>query len=163
MHHIIQSIYTDPQLKLLAKAVGKEQAEDLFSEVIMQLYDQQEKVIEVYNKGYIKLYVARILIWQKNSKYSQFNKKFTMPFSPLDEETFNVAEPENTDNAVLISKISKIIEEDINGKNWYGANIYKMVSREGMRKVSQDTRIPYASVRNTYHSYKNYLIDRAKK
>lgn len=158
INKIIASVYTDPQLQMLSKTVGKQDSEDLFHEVLLQLYDKPEKVTEVYNKGYLKLYVARMIIWQKNDKYSQFNKKYTLPFSPLNDDTFDVGE-ETIDHEEInrreVRALQKIAADSQQAPpDFYPARLSVEVSEcKSFREASRKTGIPVKSVIYTFRKY----------
>lgn len=158
LNKIIEEIYNDPQLKLLSGTVGKQDNEDLLHEVICQLYDKPEKVLEIHAKGYLKLYVARMIIWQKNDKYSLFNKKYTQPFSPWDDETYDVAE-EIIDHEGInrreLRALKKIADDSRKEPpHFYPARLCVEVSEcKSFREASRRTGIPLKSVIYTFRKY----------
>jgi|MDTD01.3.fsa_nt_gb hypothetical protein len=158
LNKIIEQLYADEQLQMLSKAVGKQNCEDLFHEVICQLYEKPEKVKEVHQKGYLKLYVARMIIWQNNDKYSKFNKKYTQPFSPWDDETFDIAE-EQIDHEEInrreVRALNKIkADSQLAPPNFYPARLVLEVSDcKSFRECSRRTGIPVKSVIYTYRKY----------
>lgn len=158
INEIIASLYADEQLKALSKTVAKQDCEDLFHEVICQLYDKPEKVLEVHNKGYLKLYVARMLIWQKNDKYSVFNKKYTQPFSPWEDEKFDMGE-EPIDHAEInrleVKALEKIKRDsELPAPDFYPARLtLEIVECKSFRECSRRTGIPLKSLIYTYRKY----------
>lgn len=158
LNQIIQQLYADEQLQMLSKAVGKQDSEDLFHEVICQLYEKPEKVKEVHAKGYLKLYVARMIIWQKNDKYSKFNKKYTQPFSPWEDETFDVAE-EAIDHVEINRREVRALEKikadsKLAPPHFYPARLVLEASEcKSFRECSRRTGIPVKSVIYTYRKY----------
>jgi DNA-directed RNA polymerase specialized sigma24 family protein len=155
---IIEQIYNDPQLQILSRTVAKQDNEDLLHEVICQLYDKPEKVQEVYNKGYLKLYVARMLIWQKNDKYSLFNKKYNQPFSPWDDETYDVAEEiidhEGINRREIRALKKVLVDSQQAPPHFYPARLCVEVSEcKSFREASRRTGIPLKSVIYTFRKY----------
>lgn len=158
LNKIIEQIYNDEQLQQLSRTVGKQDNEDLLHEVICQLYDKPEKVLEVFAKGYLKLYVARMIIWQKNDKYSLFNKKYTQPFSPWDDETYDIAEDtinHEEINRVEVKALEKIkADSEQAPPHFYPARLVLEVSEcKSFRECSRRTGIPLKSVIYTYRKY----------
>jgi len=155
---IIEKIYNDPQLHSLSQTVAKQNAQDLLHEVVCQLYDKEEKIKEVHAKGYLKLYVARMIIWQNNDKYSKYNKKYKQPFSPFNDEIFDVSEEEidyEEINRLEVKALTKIKQDSLEPPpNFYPARLVLEVSEcKSFRECSRRTGIPVKSVIYTYRKY----------
>lgn len=158
LNKIIEEIYNDTQLHSLSQTVAKQNWQDLLHEVVCQLYDKEEKVKEVYAKGYLKLYVARMIIWQNNDKYSKYNKKYKQPFSPFDDEIFDLSEEEidhEEINRLEVKALEKIKRDSLEPPpNFYPARLVLEVSEcKSFRECSRKTGIPVKSVIYTYRKY----------
>jgi DNA-directed RNA polymerase specialized sigma24 family protein len=170
LNEIIAKIYCDEQLKSLCQDVAKQNAEDLFHEVICQLFDKPNKVKEVQSKGYLKLYVARMIIWQNNDKYSRYAKKYRngglekLPSKigyhaeQIEDYTALPDEPEIDHaeiNRLEVKALEKINREaQLPPPNFYPARLVLEVSEcKSFIECSRKTGIPVKSVIYTYRKY----------
>lgn len=113
---IIEIIYNDSQYLDYCKRVCRvgDLYNDLFQYTILCLLEKPEdRLIELYNSGGLRMYVARIIYINSKSERSDFNKLYNekVDFNTL--ELDNVSSEETADKEMLIIRVSKEIEKEV--------------------------------------------------
>jgi hypothetical protein len=118
--------------------------------VILLEYNEQ-KLIDIYNKGYYKWFLVKTLTNQFNSNSSPFNKKYR----PKDIDYIIT---DNYDHSIdiMIDKVNN----KLNQLHWYDRELFKAYIESGSyRKLSKQTDIPFNSISRTINHVKNFIRD----
>lgn len=148
INQIIGKIYADYQLQSLSKLVAGQNWEDLMHEVILQLFEKPARVMEVHQQGYLKLYVARMIIWQNNDKYSIFYKHFVPPFNPWEEKYSEIPDEEPLDHEGInrreVLALQKVLRDSKkNGPEGHSAQLcMELATCRSFRNASRKTGVP---------------------
>ncbi|HYG15732.1 MAG TPA: hypothetical protein VEC12_08270 [Bacteroidia bacterium] len=159
INQIIGQIHADYQLQALSKIVAGQNWEDLMHEVILLLLEKPRRVIEVYNLGYLKLYVARMLIWQNNDKYSIYYRNFVPPFNPWEEKYSKIPDEDPIDhesiNQLEIRVLQKVLSDSKKSKSaMCPAKLCLAVAASGsFREASRKTGVPTKTLIFKYRKY----------
>ena len=74
---LITKTSQDKELRQICRKIGGNLSDDLFQELMVILLEYNEqKLIDIYNKGYYKWFLVKTLTNQFNSNSSPFNKKY---------------------------------------------------------------------------------------
>ena len=130
--------------------------EDLFQhlfEVLCEIED--EKLIDSYNKKYIKFLAIKIMSNAFHNKYSIFTKQFKRPdlLIFLEEVTYkliaeDIEKIEGIDSELEdFNSMADFLNQEIIQDNFYKVTLLKRwISGESVRKISALTQIPYRTV-----------------
>lgn len=149
---LIKITVNDKELKKICKKIGGNLSDDLYQElmVILLEYDQN-KLIEIYNKGYYKWFLVKTLTNQFNSNSSPFNKLYRP--KEIDHILTN-------DYDINIDIMAAKIESKLQELHWYDRELFKAYIISGSyRKLSKQTDIPFNSISRTVNYVKNYIRD----
>ena len=170
----IAELYTDKLFVTMCRKYGREDNEELRSEVVTILLEMpDEKINHIIENGYILPYAINIIRLQSISKRDTFNKNFNHPFKfaidieelELIDESVNAEEIEykylQADK--LIDKIKNDSLDQYN-EHFYGSRLALLKVEHGsIKAVSRSTGIPYRSMQDALKKYVNYLKQWQKK
>jgi hypothetical protein len=138
------------ELLQIAKKItkGHDLTQDLFHEVIIQLYDKERIVLKKYDDNNIKYYIVAIMRinWYSNTSpfYYKVRREFQM-YSEITECLNMEAEQESFEKEQILS----ILEQEWTELNWFNKQLFELYLTLGsLSKVSKQTRIPLTSVAN---------------
>lgn len=183
-HEIVDKIIKDESYLNYCKRVCGERDEykDLFQYTILSLLEKKEEEIEdVYKRGSIKPYVARIIWFNANNPTSQFNREhrskelidigvfvdrgdieedfFKTPESLIESnERDEFAEWANKFDEGINKECERCIKEGV-----YPApiKIYQIYEEIGnMREVSKCTQIPYDTIKRYVSQTRKKILNR---
>lgn len=137
------------QLLSIAKKITKNHdlTEDLFHEVLIQLYDKKNIVLQEYSDDQIKYYIVSVIRINWHSKTSPFYyriRKETSRYTNI-EECFDLSD----DNQLAFEKqeLYDILEQSWCELDWFRKSLFELYLTLGsMKKVSKQTRIPVSSI-----------------
>lgn len=176
INEYVEAIFREGRFKNLCKKIAKdpEKAEELHSEFIFKLLNEGDEILETAQN--IDNYCVAIIynIWKDKDKIKITTGKTSPLFqysSTLDvdvsynfegENDFEYFEPYNEEIDYKYELVNKIIErekESPNIKRMYQATIYQEAHKEhrGIKKFSENIKIPYFSVRKTIKEFKEIL------
>jgi DNA-directed RNA polymerase specialized sigma24 family protein len=125
---------------------GHDLTEDLFHEVIMQLYDKKVINLKKYTDNDIKYYIVAIIRTNWYSVTSPFYYKIRREFKMYDDlsECLSMeADQESFEKEQLLC----ILEESFCDLNWFQKSLFELYMGLGsLSKVSKQTTIPISSV-----------------
>ncbi len=143
--------------------------DDLKAEVALILCEiKEDKIIDMFTRGYLKFYTVRIILNQIQSNTSPFYKKYRGDYN-IDVNDFlkygiwDNLEHSDTDNNRLIN-VTGLIEseadsydtrkdqaiEEIETLYWYDREILKLYGKLGTyRAIEEETGIPFESIYKT--------------
>lgn len=153
------------ELLNIAKKITKshELTQDLFHEVILQLYSKEEIILEEYSDNQIKYYIVSILRINWYSKTSPFHyrvRRETQKYVELDY----VMDMSDEQEAFEKELIFNILETEYAELTWFNKAILEMYMVLGsLRKVSLQTDIPIASVARYVRESKQKIKDNMDK
>ena len=147
---LITKTSQDKELRQICRKIGGNLSDDLFQELMVILLEyNQEKLIDIYNKGYYKWFLVKTLTNQFNSNSSPFNKKYR---------------PKHVDHIISDSYDHSIdimidkVNNKLNQLHWYDRELFKAYIESGSyRKLSKQTDIPFNSISRTINHVKNYI------
>lgn len=148
---IITELYNSADIN---QAIGKMQPyelqEDLKQEVFLVLCEMdEERLIGMYDQGYLKYFIVRTIINMAKSDRSNFARTFRRVY----EEITDYAIVEDYDDS-LNQKLNKSFEI----LHWYEKEIFKLYSQSGnLLAISRETKIPYRSLLKTIKKVKTLL------
>jgi hypothetical protein len=149
---LITKTSQDKELRQICRKIGGNLSDDLFQELMVILLEYNEqKLIDIYNKGYYKWFLVKTLTNQFNSNSSPFNKKYR----PKDIDYIIT---DNYDHSIdiMIDKVNN----KLNQLHWYDRELFKAYIESGSyRKLSKQTDIPFNSISRTINHVKNFIRD----
>lgn len=147
---IITKTSQDKELRQICRKIGGNLSDDLFQELMVILLEYNEqKLIDIYNKGYYKWFLVKTLTNQFNSNSSPFNKKYR----PKDID-YIITDSYDHSIDIMIDKVNN----KLNQLHWYDRELFKAYIESGSyRKLSKQTDIPFNSISRTINNVKNYI------
>ena len=147
---LITKTSQDKDLKQICRKIGGNLSDDLFQELMVILLEYNEqKLIDIYNKGYYKWFLVKTLTNQFNSNSSPFNKKYR----PKDID-YIITDSYDHSIDIMIDKVNN----KLNQLHWYDRELFKAYIESGSyRKLSKQTDIPFNSISRTINNVKNYI------
>ena len=147
---LITKTSQDKELRQICRKIGGNLSDDLFQELMVILLEYNEqKLIDIYNKGYYKWFLVKTLTNQFNSNSSPFNKKY----SPKDIDHI-ITDSYDHSIDIMIDKVNN----KLNQLHWYDRELFKAYIESGSyRKLSKQTDIPFNSISRTINNVKNYI------
>lgn len=167
---IINEITNDPNYLATCKRVcnGKDIYKDLYQYVVLYFLELDEnRLIEIYNTGGIRNYIARVIYTQAYGKTSGFTREMKGAF------LFEEMQPHH--NSVITDGEISVVDEMINDydleikkecarcetKGIYPTSVklYNIYEEKGCyREVSRCLNIPYRTVQYHIHGLRNKLV-----
>jgi len=155
-NHIIEKLYLDKDImQAISKMQPVDLQEDLRQEMFLVLCEMpEEKLLQMYNDGYLKFFLVRTMLNMIKSDRSTFHNKFRKVFEEVDKK---VDKAEVIDQE--LEKISVKLNSSINVLHWYEQEIFRLYSENGknITKLSRQTRIPYRSLFKVIRKVRTYL------
>lgn len=147
---LITKTSQDKDLRQICRKIGGNLSDDLFQELMVILLEYNEqKLIDIYNKGYYKWFLVKTLTNQFNSNSSPFNKKYR----PKDID-YIITDNYDYSIDIMIDKVNN----KLNQLHWYDRELFKAYIESGSyRKLSKQTDIPFNSISRTINNVKNYI------
>ena len=147
---LITKTSQDKELRQICRKIGGNLSDDLFQELMVILLEYNEqKLIDIYNKGYYKWFLVKTLTNQFNSNSSPFNKKYR----PKDID-YIITDSYDHSIDIMIDKVNN----KLNQLHWYDRELFKAYIESGSyRKLSKQTDIPFNSISRTINNVKNYI------
>lgn len=147
---LITKTSQDKELRQICRKIGGNLSDDLFQELMVILLEYNEqKLIDIYNKGYYKWFLVKTLTNQFNSNSSPFNKKYR----PKDIDHI-ISDSYDHSIDIMIDKVNNKLNE----LHWYDRELFKAYIESGSyRKLSKQTDIPFNSISRTINNVKNYI------
>ena len=170
----IAELYTNQLFVAMCKKYGKDDNEELRSEVIAILLEMPEdKINHIIESQYLLPYALRVVRIQAVSKRDKFNKNFNYPF----KFDIDINDIELVDDSVDINEIeesqkeaekviAKIKEDSCNqfSDYFYGSRLVLLkVEKGSIKEVSRSTGIPYRSMQDALKKYITHLQEWRKK
>lgn len=136
------------ELQKIARKITKNHSltQDLFHEVLIQLYDKDEIKLKGYDDNQIKYYIVSVMRINWHSKTSPFYYKVRREFTLYNEisDCFNIPDEQSEFEKQIIFDI---LEESWCELNWFHKSLFEWYMTLGsLKKVSQKTNIPLASI-----------------
>jgi RNA polymerase sigma factor (sigma-70 family) len=137
------------QLLSIAKKITKNHdlTEDLFHEVIIQLYNKNNIVLQEYSDDQMKYYIVSIIRINWHSKTSPFYyriRKESSKYTNIDD-IYDLAD--DTQLEYEKQQLFDILEQSWCELDWFRKSLFEMYMTLGsMKKVSKQTRIPISSI-----------------
>ena len=147
---LITKTSQDKELRQICRKIGGNLSDDLFQELMVILLEYNEqKLIDIYNKGYYKWFLVKTLTNQFNSNSSPFNKKYRPK-----EIDYIITDSYDHSIDIMIDKVNN----KLNQLHWYDRELFKAYIESGSyRKLSKQTDIPFNSISRTINNVKNYI------
>lgn len=163
-NQIILDFYRSGELKKICSTItGNSQlTKDLEQEVVLYLLEKPEsKILDVYNKGYFKFYVVKMVLTLYNCTTTPFSNKYRHNKNDeyLDKD-YDSAETFYNDN---IDVLWALAEKEIDSWNKNGGFPYEkemlklFMKTNNMREMNRLTKIPYRSICYTMDEIKKKL------
>jgi RNA polymerase sigma factor (sigma-70 family) len=137
------------QLLSIAKKITKNHdlTEDLFHEVIIQLYNKNNIVLQEYSDDQMKYYIVSIIRINWHSKTSPFYyriRKENSKYTNIDD-IYDLVD--DTQLEYEKQQLFDILEQSWCELDWFRKSLFEMYMTLGsMKKVSKQTRIPISSI-----------------
>lgn len=138
-------MYTDKDIN---EAIGKMQPVDLQDDLRQELYlvlceQSEERLFEMYTKGWIKYFLVRTICNMAKSDRSTFFKTFRKTFVEYGDHH---DKPDELFDEDMMLKVNKVMGE----LHWYEREILMAFSETGnITEISRDTKIPVSSLYKT--------------
>ena len=151
MNKEIERYITNNYYELLniAKKITKNHdlTDDLFHEVILQLYNKSNIVLQEYSDDQMKYYIVSIMRINWHSKTSPFYYKIRKESSRYIniDEIYDLVDDQQLEYEK--HQLLDILEESWCELDWFRKSLFEMYMTLGsMKKVSKQTRIPVSSI-----------------
>lgn len=170
----IAELYTDKLFTTMCRKYGKDDNEELRSEVVTILLEMPEdKINHIIENKYLLPYALRVVRIQAVSKRDRFNKNFNYPMkSDIDidsielvDDSMDITEIEEAHKEAE-RVIAKIKDDSCNqfSDYFYGSRLVLLkVEKGSIKEVSRSTGIPYRSMQDALKKYVNHLNEWRKK
>ena len=137
------------QLLSIAKKITKnhELTNDLFHEVIIQLYNKNNIVLQEYSDDQMKYYIVSIIRINWHSQTSPFYYKIRKESSKYTniDDIYDLVD--DTQLEFEKQHLFDILEQSWCELDWFRKSLFEMYMTLGsMKKVSKQTRIPISSI-----------------
>jgi hypothetical protein len=152
-NQIIQDLYLSEDIRnAISKMQPYELQEDLLQEVFLVLCEiNEEKIIDMYQNGYLKYFTVRTILNMAKSNRSEFYMKFRRLFEEIPTYYQEIKEDYN-------ENIYKKLNEGMKVLHWYEAELLKLYSdNKNLLAISRETKIPYRSLLKTIRKAKTLL------
>ena len=142
---ILQKMYIDKDIN---EAIGKMQPFDLQDDLRQELYlvlceQSEEKLMEMYTKGWIKYFLVRTICNMAKSDRSTFFKTFRKTFIEYGEHHDRADEVFDEE---MMMKVNKSMGE----LHWYEREVFVAYAEVGnITEISRETKIPVSSLYKT--------------
>lgn len=145
---------------------------DLFQEALIILleYDNQ-KIIDIYERGEIKFFITRIFIILYTKKTSPFNRKY-IKYQSLgtnkhkfsgnrnDDHSYDIEKDQDTEKKCTLIKEELKIEND-DDPLWYENKLFlEFLAKGSIKKLAEDTQINYQSISSTIRKVRKRIKDK---
>jgi len=148
---IISELYHSKDINdAIGKMNPKNLQDELRQEVFLVLCEMdQEKLITMYEQGYLKYFIVRTILNMAKSDRSNFYKKFRQVYQEI-PLTYELSKEEYSED--LLNKL----EQGLEILHWYEAELLKLYASNGknLLAISRDTKIPYRSLIKTIRKAK---------
>ena len=170
----ITELYQDKLFLSMCKKYGKENSEELRSEVISILLEMPgDKLNHIIENGYLLPYTLQIVRFQSIDEKSKFNSQFIIyetidnieiPFDPIETQTELMESELRQLKAEITLKKIESDSLDQSNKYFYQANIAKSKPKYGsIRALSRKVGIDYRGMQIALNQYIEYLKEWQKK
>jgi len=137
------------QLLAIAKKITKNHdlTQDLFHEVIIQLYNKNNIVLQEYSDDQMKYYIVSIMRINWHSQTSPFYYKIRKESSKYTniDDIYDLVD--DTQLEYEKQHLFDILEQSWCELDWFRKSLFEMYMTLGsMKKVSKQTRIPISSI-----------------
>jgi RNA polymerase sigma factor (sigma-70 family) len=137
------------ELLTIAKKITKnhELTNDLFHEVILQLYNKNNIVLQEYSNEQMKYYIVSVIRINWHSKTSPFYYKIRKESSRYTniDEIYDLVDDQQLEYEK--QHLFDILEQSWCELDWFRKSLFEMYMTLGsMKKVSKQTRIPVSSI-----------------
>ena len=137
------------QLLTIAKKITKNHdlTQDLFHEVIIQLYNKNNIVLQEYSDDQMKYYIVSIMRINWHSQTSPFYYKIRKESSKYTniDDIYDLVD--DTQLEYEKQHLFDILEQSWCELDWFRKSLFEMYMTLGsMKKVSKQTRIPISSI-----------------
>lgn len=137
------------QLLTIAKKITKNHdlTQDLFHEVIIQLYNKNNIVLQEYSDDQMKYYIVSIMRINWHSQTSPFYYKIRKESSKYTniDDIYDLVD--DTQLEFEKQHLFDILEQSWCELDWFRKSLFEMYMTLGsMKKVSKQTRIPISSI-----------------
>jgi len=148
------------QLLTIAKKITKnhELTNDLFHEVIIQLYNKNNIVLQEYSDDQIKYYIVSIIRINWHSQTSPFYYKIRKESSKYTniDDIYDLVD--DTQLEFEKQHLFDILEQSWCELDWFRKSLFEMYMTLGsMKKVSKQTRIPISSISRYFKESKELI------
>lgn len=154
--HIIEMLYSDKDIKnAISKMQPVELQDDLKQEMFLVICEMnEEKLINLYENGYLKFFLVRTMLNMIKSDRSHFYMKFRKQF-----EEWTPTFEKRDEEAYPMEEMVKKLDKSLNILHWYEREIFRLYAESGMNimELSRNTKIPYRSLSMTIKNVKTYL------
>lgn len=170
-NQILEQIYHEKEIRFAVKNILKNPQtkyhEDLFHDLILNLGEKdEEKLLEIYNEGYIFWYCIRFFTNNVNSDRSDFHKVYRKQSRV--EEPLTDWQHQNQEEKTIKEELLPLIpyiKVHIQSMHWYEQRIFFMFQEEekSMREISRLTGIPLNSIANTINKVRKEVKNKLNK
>lgn len=137
--------------------IAGELAEDLFQHTWLKILElPKEKIEQIFNNGYIRFYIYRMIISEIHNPNNPFLKVMTFKTEPLQDNL--VAEEYNHEQDKTFEQTTSQVKSKINNLFWYDKKIFELYIEHGsLRKVEKQTGIKYGAINQTVTKVRRVL------
>lgn len=129
--------------------------DDLFQHIWVRILEMpQEKIVSIYEKGYLEFYINRMIINEIKNPNNSF-AKLTLKISPILELT---QEEYDKEKDLSIEQTVIIVKSKLETLFWYDKKLFELYLEHGsLRKVAVKTGIKYGAIHKTINKVKTQL------
>ena len=141
-----------------SKTVSPNHFDDLAQHILLVLCEMsEEKLLKIYNEGYLKLFCIKVMWKQSTSPRQQFFKQ-VQSCGLFDVDSFEIEFIDTLEEKIEQEQQLQRIEKIVGQNRWYEREIFRLWSSgESARSIHRQTKISLREVLNVIKTIKRQI------
>lgn len=155
---ILIEVATSEWLYKASKTVSPNHFDDLAQHILLVLCEMsEEKLLKIYNEGYLKLFCIKVMWKQSTSPRQQFFKQ-VQSCGLFDVDSFEIEFIDTLEEKIEQEQQLQRIEKIVGQNRWYEREIFRLWSSgESARSIHRQTKISLREVLNVIKTIKRQI------
>lgn len=155
---ILIEVATSDWLYKASKTVSPYHFDDLSQHILLVLCEMsEEKLLKIYNEGYLKLFCIKVMWKQSTSPRQQFFKQ-VQSCGLFDVDSFEIEFIDTLEEKIEQEQQLQRIEKIVAQNRWYEREIFRLWSSgESARSIHRQTKISLREVLNVIKTIKRQI------
>jgi len=155
---ILIEVATSDWLYKASKTVSPYHFDDLAQHILLVLCEMsEEKLLKIYNEGYLKLFCIKVMWKQSTSPRQQFFKQM-QSCGLFDVDSFEIEFLDTLEEKIEQEEQLQRIEKIVGQNRWYEREIFRLWSSgESARSIHRQTKISLREVLNVIKTIKRQI------